>query len=226
MRVINSGQPQTNVDPVDEGHGELWDGRATRFNNRDERTNVQTVNSDRPPPAYPCQEVCIQCGKKVTEADNDADVTITQRGPESGPGCPCECHKQLQSDKLTEAVDQVSQGHIPPAGPRCLPGCGYSGLPCYNCSLLQEHLEPEGTTTSSQSQTFSPQIYTIELMEPPSGSNTQGSGSRHRDNATENTMLARNRKRTCFSIVAFVIAINVVVGIFRMLMGTRNHYGY
>ncbi|XP_047735606.1 uncharacterized protein LOC125177610 [Hyalella azteca] len=24
--------------------------------------------------------------------------------------------------------------HLPPAGPDCLPGCGYSGLPCYVCS--------------------------------------------------------------------------------------------
>ncbi|KAK8723901.1 hypothetical protein OTU49_011592 [Cherax quadricarinatus] len=231
-----SGSTSLNLETTTEGStedksvSETESSTSTRVWNPTHQTgasNVTPSNSDRPPPAYPCQEECIQCGKKVPDT-TVSHVTTNQQVIESDSYCICECHKQTLHK--TESSGQISQGHIPPAGPHCLSGCGYSGLPCYNCSLLQEHLQPQGLRTtgnegpSNPAQTFSPQIFTIELMEH-SSSCVPGARSviHHQQIITEDNSQETRRRKMCFSIVVFVIAINVFVGVFRMLIGTSTY---
>lgn len=38
--------------------------------------------------------------------------------------------------------------HFPPTGPDCLPGCGYSGLPCYVCSS-KDYEDPNKSVNTS-----------------------------------------------------------------------------
>ncbi|XP_045618388.1 uncharacterized protein [Procambarus clarkii] len=212
--------------------GSSTSNRGGNSTNQTSGANVAMIHgtsSDRPPPAYPCKDVCVQCGM-ISDVTDDDTVTNCQQGPNSVSGCQCECHKQTRCEKRLDS-DHVSHIHIPPAGPHCQPGCGYSGLPCYNCSLLQNHLQPQAAIAEplpsppqSGAHTFSPQIYTIELLEN-SSTRTLSSPStsqviEHQQIVTESDRSQETtRRKMCFSIVVFIIAINVFIGVFRMLVG-------
>ncbi|CAL4130563.1 unnamed protein product, partial [Meganyctiphanes norvegica] len=149
------------------------------------------------PPTYPCSEKCIKCHQPTVNTEQ-----VENNESEQTQQCECECHKQdpeLQQSQIQFPKDneeeplnlsqtqnplQMTNNHIPPAGPNCLPGCGYSGLPCYNCTMGQtQTLEStqgssatQGYFGNAQSANVSPgypvqpnvqgypQIYTVDLM--------------------------------------------------------------
>ena len=51
--------------------------------------------------------------------------------PRSTGICPNRSARYSWPATKWENIDII---HLPPAGPDCVPGCGYSGLPCYVCS--------------------------------------------------------------------------------------------
>lgn len=198
----------------------------TGNNSNSNASNIgnNNLNSNPPlPPSYPCSEVCAHCGKKVTDTLSD---DVQQEPTEILVDCPCECHKQFQVQPLKPTTQQA---HIPPGGPNCLPGCGYSGLPCYNCTSLQNHLQPQEQTSQQYGELFPTQIYTVELMNPPTASDFQTQAQSSLDHRIivqgEDSPEARSRRRTCISLVVFIITINVAIAIFRMLSGSSMYYG-
>ena len=56
-----------------------------------------------------------------------------------------------------ENIDVV---HLPPTGPDCLPGCGYSGLPCYACSS-KGYIDPDKRNEQTQHGFFGGAGYDI-----------------------------------------------------------------
>ncbi|XP_064103640.1 uncharacterized protein LOC135213575 [Macrobrachium nipponense] len=178
------------------------------------------------PPLYPCIEVCAHCGKKVT--DRNVVNEETQDAIDANTDCSCECHRQACS---RSEKSLTRQEHIPPGGPNCLPGCGYSGLPCYYCSSFPSNRELPEPIGQQMNQAFQPtQIYTVELLGPPldgfqSGSSTSPIEQRIIVQSEENPDAARRRK-TCISLVVFIITINVAIAIVRMLSSDNRFNVY
>ncbi|XP_068214731.1 uncharacterized protein [Palaemon carinicauda] len=201
--------------PSIEGSGELPDEDIT-MHGQLHAANVTSISlTSLPlPPLYPCNEVCAHCGKKV-----DVNLNDEQRDTTDGnTGCSCECHRQAsaQSEKAS-----TIQEHIPPRGPNCLPGCGYSGLPCYNCSFQTYLQQPPESLSQQNNQGFPTQIYTVELVSPSSLDNFQSVNSatpeiRNIPQSEESPEAARRRKN-CISMIVFIVTINVAIAIIRML---------
>lgn len=210
-------------------HDRCLCGRGINLSNNREGNHIQQTdaqnsssnnNSGRPPPAYPCREECIRCGKKIEVLNTDV---INGQVMISLPGCSCECHENMQNQQPPESTVQMPTRNVPPTGANCLPGCGYSGLPCYNCSLLQAHLQPQNpnigspSIPSNQVPTFSPQIYTIELMEQPTVSREDPDQiPRHQQIIVENDD-ERNGKKMGVSLVFFTVFLIVFITIFKIL---------
>ncbi|XP_037798299.1 uncharacterized protein LOC119593442 [Penaeus monodon] len=246
MTVV--GQTQGSQDSAEDGSGggseppeQTQQRIATLNNNNNYRSNTL-------PPEYPCSDVCVRCGKKVTElvvgnVENQSTDTVNE--------CPCECHKQLyhplaepliatqdsqQSPPVQSSVGvgpsqpgvQGLPPHVPPGGPDCLPGCGYSGLPCYNCSLqpVQPQRENNAPLTNVMPavpqnaipSTFIPHVFTVELQDDMVGSNVHGNAEQeHVILHNEEDPRAKKRRRTCLSILIAVIAVNVAFQMFKLL---------
>ncbi|KAK7074983.1 hypothetical protein SK128_016768 [Halocaridina rubra] len=204
ITLENSGENSDDGDP-------LSSNTASNSRNSD-----QTNRNTSLLPPYPCEEVCSYCGKKVSDTViNDSDQ---QEPLEHAGDCPCECHlqTQAQSGKL-----MTLPAHIPPGGPNCLPGCGYFGLPCYNCSSMQNNAQPQEQTSPTSGERFPTHIYTVELVNPDSlnGRQSQDDLCQRQQIIMQNedSPEARRKRRTCISLLVFIITINVAIAIFRML---------
>lgn len=229
-------------------------GESILFNQIQTTSPLQPAN----PPTYPCSERCIKCNQSPINQPTVNGHQVENSESEQTQTCECECHKQdhetqqLQTQIPKDNVEdiqnpvqvqdplQMTANHIPPGGPNCLPGCGYSGLPCYNCSMGPA--QPPGTTqTSSATQGYFgatqspnqnpgypvqpqgyPQIYTVDLM---------NNSRMNQDGLSQTQVLIaeeqgrRSRKRYCLSIIVSVIAINIAIAFFRMMIrGTVSRY--
>ncbi|XP_066956448.1 uncharacterized protein [Macrobrachium rosenbergii] len=203
--------------PSVEDPGEEPDEDATMQGQRSGANRISGSLSSLPlPPLYPCIEVCAHCGKKVTDRNVNEEP---QESTDASTDCSCECHRHACS---RSEKSLTRQEHIPPGGPNCLPGCGYSGLPCYYCSSFPSYRGPSEPMAQQMNQAFQPtQIYTVELLSPSldgfqSGSSTSPVEQRIIVQSEDNPDAPRRRK-TCISLVVFIITINVAIAIVRML---------
>ncbi|XP_042876636.1 uncharacterized protein LOC122256200 [Penaeus japonicus] len=238
-----AGQTQGSQDSAEDGSGggseppEQTQQRITTLNNNN------NYRSNTLPPEYPCSDVCVHCGKKVTELGVSS---VENQSTEEVNDCSCECHKQLnhplaepfiatqglqqnppvQSSVGVGASVQGLPPHIPPGGPDCLPGCGYSGLPCYNCSLRPVPSQrPNNLTNVAPAvpqnaipSTFIPHVFTVELQDDMTGSNVHGNADQeHVILQNEEDPRNKKRRRTCLSILIAVIAVNVAFQMFKLL---------
>lgn len=186
-------------------------------------TTTATASHLPPPPAYPCREECTRCGQDTT---HDTPDTMKGGGGQK-LGCSCECHHNWQPPECGGPLPPA--GHTPPTGADCLPGCGYSGLPCFNCSTtLHPHPHksptPEEEDSHTPHPTFSPQIYTIELMERP----TTNAGDAGEEEEEELPQVSRhqqlivekedwNARHMGISLMSCIIFIIIFIFVFKIL---------
>ena len=82
----------------------------------------------RPSTAAGSRTSARSCRPTSSIAYNRPHTTGIQRGPSPRNSI------KIKS-KWSSPLEVI---HLPPGGPDCLPGCGYSGLPCYACSTKEK----------------------------------------------------------------------------------------
>lgn len=112
------------------------------FSLNDESHRRNSAISDRPQTSHLNRNIRTARNRPVSSTTNHIQTTERRRNPSAKCKLPA------------YSVYNIDFYHLPPGGPDCYPGCGYSGLPCYVCSTKHLNEDLQGSELSTRSSIF------------------------------------------------------------------------